>query len=153
MWGRSLQNMFEKIAQIFRMKKRIPHDFVRKTILIVDDNELDRRLVRRTIEKIGHRAVSAENGKIGFQVAKDIQPDLIFADYQMPEQDGADMCKQLKADEDTKDIPIVFLTGVDAPAKVVECFDMGVDNYICKPINPKILTSQIRTIFKECLAS
>jgi two-component system alkaline phosphatase synthesis response regulator PhoP len=53
----------------------------------------------------------------------------------------------------TKDIPIVFLTSVESPKTVIDCFDMGVHNYICKPIKPKLLISQIEMIFKECLTT
>ena len=108
-------------------------------------------LIQKTVEKIGHRVLTAENGKIGFEVAKSEHPDLILSDCRMPELDGVGMVKALKADEETKDIPLVFLTSVDTPSAIIECFDIGALNYMCKPIKPKLLVSQIRTIFAECL--
>lgn len=144
--------MFERILRLFIVKKVRPKDFIQRCILVVDDNEADRMLVQRMVEKMGHRILIAEDGNIGFEMAKAKKPDLILSDCRMPEKDGITMCKQLKGDPETKNIPLVFLTGVDSPATVVECFDMGVENYMCKPINPKILTSQIEIIFKECLA-
>ena len=141
--------MFEKIAQLLGIKGAVNVDLGCRCILIVDDNKSDLMLVRRTVEKMGHRVLTAENGKTGYELAKAEKPDLILSDCRMPEMDGVEMCKRIKEDPETKDIPLVFLTNVDTPKTVIECFDMGVDNYICKPINPKLVAAQIRTIFKE----
>lgn len=142
--------MFGKIARLFGIKEAVQENFVSRRILIVDDNEMDRTLIQKTVEKIGHQVLTAENGKVGYETAKREKPDLILSDCRMPEMDGVDMCKLIKVDDDTKNIPLIFLTGVDTPKNVIECFDMGVENYICKPIQPKILASQIKTIFAEC---
>jgi len=142
--------MFDKIAQFLGIKKNTPENFVRRRILIVDDNEIDLKLIQRTVEKIGHQALLAENGKIGYESVKAERPDLILADCNMPIMDGVDMCKLIKENPDTQNIPLIFLTSVETPGTVVECFDMGIENYICKPIKPKILSAQIKTIFDEC---
>ena len=145
--------MFESIKQLFGGKKGSKDGFINRCVLIVDDNESDRILVQRTIEKMGHRVLMAENGVIGLQIAKAERPDLILSDCRMPEMDGIEMFKRLKDDPDTKDIRLVFLTGVGTPKTVIECFDIGVDNYMCKPINPRLLATQIRTIFDGALPS
>jgi len=145
--------MFEKLTALLGLKPSIDPNFVKRRVLIVDDNEIDRQLIQRTVEKMGHDVLTAPNGKDGFDLAKSARPDLILSDCRMPEMDGVEMCKQLKTDPETKNIPLVFLTSVDTPKTVVECFDIGVENYMCKPINPKLLTSQVRTIFDECFAS
>jgi len=144
--------MFEKIAQFFGIKAAPQEDFIRRRILIVDDNAVDLKLIQKTVEKIGHQALLAEDGKAGYEIAKAEKPDLILSDCRMPQMNGVDMCKLIKEDADTKNIPLVFLTGVDSPKTVIECFEMGVENYICKPIRPKVLRSQIKTIFDECLS-
>jgi CheY-like chemotaxis protein len=145
--------MFEKIARLLGIKKALERNFQSRCILIVDDNEIDLLLIQRTVEKMGHRTLVAKNGKEGVELAKSGKPDLILSDCRMPEMDGVEMCRRIKEDPQTKDIPLVFLTGVEAPATVIECFDMGVDNYICKPINPKLLTNQIQAIFEEHFSS
>lgn len=145
--------MFAKIAQFLGIKSAPQEDFVSRRILIVDDNEIDLKLIQKTVEKIGHQALTAENGKIGYEIAKRDKPDLILSDCRMPEMGGVEMCKHLKNDPDTKNIPLVFLTNVETPKNVIECFNMGVENYICKPIRPKVLTSQIKTIFAECFST
>ena len=141
--------MFEKIFQLLGIKRASKEDFGSRCILIVDDNRADLLLVKRTVEKMGHRVLTADNGKVGFQLAKEEKPDLILSDCCMPEMDGVEMYRQMKEDQEIKNIPLIFLTGVDSPKAVVECFDMGADNYICKPINPKLLAGQITTIFRE----
>ena len=141
--------MFAKIAQFFGIKKDTQEDFVSRRILIVDDNEIDLKLIQKTVEKMGHQAILAENGKIGYEITKAQKPDLILSDCKMPIMDGVDMCKRIKEDPNTQNIPLIFLTCVDTPRNVIECFDMGVENYICKPIKPKILSAQIQTIFNE----
>lgn len=145
--------MLKRITQWLGIRNVSEENFVQRRILIVDDNKTDLLFIQRTVEKIGHQALIAENGKIGFEVAKAEKPDLILTDCRMPEIDGVTMCRMIKEDPDTKEIPVVFLTGVDTPKTVVECFDMGVENYMCKPIRPRLLASQIKTIFEECLAS
>ena len=145
--------MLEKIFQLLGIKKAPKEDFGSRCVLIVDDNRADLLLVQRTVEKMGYQVLAAENGKVGFEVAKKEKPDLILSDCNMPELNGVEMCRQIKEDPETSGIPLIFLTNVDTPKTVVECFDMGVDNYICKPINPKLLAGQITTIFKEQLVS
>ncbi len=145
--------MLEKIFQLLGIKKAPKEDFGSRCVLIVGDNRTDLLLVQRTVEKMGCQVLAAENGKVGFEVAKKEKPDLILSDCNMPELNGVEMCRQIKEDPETSGIPLIFLTNVDTPKTVVECFDMGVDNYICKPINPKLLAGQITTIFKEQLVS
>ncbi len=147
------EDMFEKIKQLFGIKSASGNAAESHCVLIVDDNEGDRLLIQRTIEKMGHRVLTAGTGKAGLEALKTEKPDLILSDCRMPEMDGVAMCKQIKADPATKDIPLVFLTSVETPTTVVECFDMGVDNYMCKPINPKLVTDQIKAIFEEQFSS
>ena len=71
----------------------------------------------------------------------------------MPNMDGVEMCKELRDTEETKDIPVIFLTGDKSPSKVVDCFDLNADNYMCKPINAKVLMTQIEDILTEHLPS
>ena len=145
--------MFDKIVQFMGIKRTSEDKFVSRSILVVDDNETDLILVQRAVEKMGHRVLTAKDGETGFQIAKAEKPDLILSDCRMPEMSGVEMFKRIKEAPETRNIPLVFLTGADTPAMVIECFDVGADNYMCKPINAKLLTAQIKTIFEEYLAS
>ena len=145
--------MFDKIASLLGIRKSQPAHFKSRRVLVVDDSKSDLLLIKRTVERMGHQVFTAENGKSGLEIARKEKPDLILSDCNMPEMDGVRMCKEIKDDPQVKNIPLIFLTGVDTPSTVIECFDMGVDNYIGKPINPKLLADQITKIFEERPAS
>lgn len=126
--------------------------FKNHKILIVDDNEVDRKLIAKTLDKMGCIVLTAVDGEIGLHLALSEKPDLILSDNQMPNMDGLTMCKELRENEETRNIPVIFLTGNTSPAMVVDCFDMvNVDNYMCKPINTKVLLTQIEDILSEHL--
>lgn len=129
-----------------------PKKFNRHKVLIVDDNEVDRKLIAKTLDKMGCVVLTASDGEIGLHMALSEKPDLILSDCQMPHMDGLTMCKELRENEETRDIPVIFLTGNNSPAMVVDCFGMvNVDNYMCKPINAKVLIGQIEDILNEHL--
>ncbi len=137
--------MFDKI---FGSKKSSRPPVSRK-ILIVDDNEIDRKVIQSTLEKAGYSTIQAENGQIGLQKAKQENPDLIFLDCQMPVMDGLTMCKKLKEEDDFKNIPVIFLTALDTPRNIIDCFEVDAENYLSKPISPKILTQQVKFILEQ----
>ena len=118
-------------------------------ILIVDDNEIDLKIIRKALEGEGYNVIQAENGKVGLEMALTHKPDLIFLDCQMPVMDGLEMCKQLKDDPAGENIPVVFLTALDTPRNIIDCFEVDAENYLSKPISPKILTNQVRLILEE----
>ena len=137
-------NFFDKITG-----KKEDWPFANRTILVVDDNEVDRKIIVHALKDLGCKVMQAENGSEGYVKALSHRPDLILSDCNMPHMDGVEMCRQIKEDDKTKDIPIIFLTGVDSPRNVVECFSLEAENFMCKPINPKALTDQIRHILSE----
>ncbi|MBP9854042.1 MAG: response regulator [Candidatus Omnitrophica bacterium] len=129
-----------------------PKKFNNHKVLIVDDNPLDRKLVAKTMEKMGCKVLTAVDGEIGLHLALAEKPDLILSDYDMPHMDGLTMCKELRANQETQDIPVIFLSGSATPGNIVDIFDVSnVDNYICKPINSKVLIHQIEDIFNKHL--
>jgi CheY-like chemotaxis protein len=134
--------MFENL---FKSKKK----HMNVTILIVDDSEIDRKLIFKALEGEGYRLVQAENGELGLQTALRENPDLIFLDCQMPVMDGLTMCKKLKENSRTKTIPVVFLTALDTPRNIIDCFEVDAENYLSKPISPKILVNQVKLILQE----
>jgi response regulator RpfG family c-di-GMP phosphodiesterase len=142
-------NMLKKIIDIFSGNRIRKNLYSHRCILIVDDNELDRTVIRSTLEKLGCRILLAENGEIGYQIAVTEKPDLILSDCRMPHMDGIEMFKRIKKHAETKNIPFIYLTGVDTPKNIVDCFELGAENYMCKPINRRLLTSQIEMILKE----
>jgi CheY-like chemotaxis protein len=140
--------MLQKILDFF--KKTSPFKTLAgKTILVVDDNEVERTFISRTLQKQGCRVLTAVDGQAGLVAAQNERPDLIILDFVMPNLNGRDTCQRLKANSETKRIPVVFLTGSVAAANVVECYDVGADYYLNKPIGADMLIKQIDMTFQE----
>jgi C4-dicarboxylate-specific signal transduction histidine kinase len=118
--------------------------FQKKTILVVDDEPLNRKLVRRLLTHDGYQVVEAPDGKVALELAQS-GPDLILLDIMMPVLDGIETCRRLKDDPVTRDIPVIFLSALpDADIKVTG-FRVGGLDYISKPFNREELLSRIRT--------
>ena len=145
--------MLEFLKKVLSRDNTEMGEFANKTVLIVDDNPVDRKIIEKTLTKLGCRVLLAEDGEKGLQMAISQNPDIILSDCNMPKMDGVEMCLKLREHERTRDVPVIFLTGVNSPKKVVECFELEAYNYMCKPINSKILSSQIKEILQEHLIS
>ncbi|MBF0248617.1 MAG: response regulator [Alphaproteobacteria bacterium] len=112
-------------------------------ILTVDDDAQVRKLIERFLVAKGHEVVTAENGEQGVAVAKGERPDLIIMDLNMPVMDGFGATRALKADPDTKHIPILVLTAEDAMSSYDAIYDAGADGYLAKPIKFPALLARI----------
>ena len=121
--------------------KQPPHD--PKIILVVDDTDADRHLSQKILEKQGLKTIAATNGRMGVSMARDYRPNLILMDYMMPELNGIEACRILKNDPKTRSIPIIFLTSLDTPHSVVECFEQGADIFLTKPVKTNDLIKQV----------
>lgn len=115
------------------------------TILILEDDEGVRLPLVDLLEANGYNVLTAENGKIGLQKARDENPDLIVSDIMMPEMDGIAVFEALQNDPITAIIPFIFLTAKTDPADVREGLGLGADDYITKPFESNELLDAIRT--------
>jgi adenylate cyclase len=113
-------------------------------ILIVDDTAENRDVLRGLLESFA-TLYMAKNGAQAIKLATKRLPDLILLDIMMPEMDGYEVCQILKSDQNTKDIPIVFVTAKGEMEDEQKGLDMGAVDYITKPIKPSILLSRVRT--------
>lgn len=136
------------LGKLFGLNKADQKKSVYK-ILIVDDNEIDRKIIQKALQGAGHLTVLAENGQLGLEAAKKEHPDLIFLDCQMPVMDGLTVCKKLKEEDELKNTPVVFLTALDTPRNIIDCFEVDAENYLSKPISPKILVQQVKAVLEE----
>ena len=134
--------IFEKIFHKAPDNKQIK-------ILIIEDSEVDQKLVSSTVTRGGYTALSAYEGNAGYLMAKENRPDLIILDYNLPDINGPVVCKMLKNEPTTKDIPVLFLTSMDTPGSIINCYEEGGENYLSKPINAKFLLEQINIALKE----
>ncbi|SIS96706.1 response regulator [Insolitispirillum peregrinum] len=115
------------------------------TILVVDDTPDNLRLMGALL-KDRYRVKVARDGLRGLEIAATHpQPDLILLDVMMPEIDGFDVCRRLKADAGTRDIPVIFLTAKSEAADEQQGFDLGAVDYITKPISPPTLLARVDT--------
>jgi diguanylate cyclase (GGDEF)-like protein len=104
-----------------------------KNILVVDDTPDNLRVLSASLTERGYRVRCVKNGAMALVTAKKVPPDLILLDIKMPEMDGYQVCEQLKADEHTRDIPIIFLSALDDVFDKVKAFQVGGVDYITKP--------------------
>jgi len=121
---------------------------VRKSILVVDDDEGLQKTIKRILLSNGYSVLSALTGERGIQVAKLQNPNLIILDVLLPGMKGREVCKRLKNDDATKNIPVVFLTAKDSPDDVEAEKAAGGLMHITKPVNAKILVAEIRRVIR-----
>ncbi len=118
-------------------------------ILVVDDNDDDRRLLRCIIENNGHQAIEAEDGLDGLRMAKIHSPDLIISDALMPVMDGFQFLRAIKEDERLRHIPFIFYSAVYRADKDVDlAIALGAEAYIIKPKEPADLWGEVEIILQ-----
>ena len=114
-----------------------------KTILIIEDNELNMKLVRSLLQLEKYRILEAENAEKGIQLARDHQPDLILMDIQLPGMDGLKATELISNDETLKDIPILALTSYAMEGDKEKAVAVGCVGYITKPIDTRRFSKTI----------
>ena len=117
-------------------------------VLIVDDNPLNLQVLGNTLRKNGYKLAAAKSGPEALDFLQKKLPDLILLDIMMPEMDGYEVCKKLKEDENTKKIPVIFLTARTDTDSIVRGFEAGGVDYVVKPFNPAELLARVKTQIK-----
>jgi len=117
----------------------------KSTVLIVDDVRENIQVLGNFLEKQNIEIAATNNSQKAIQIANQITIDLILLDIMMPEMDGFDVCKALKASDKTKDIPIIFITAKTETEDIVTAFELGGVDYIMKPINEKEVLARVLT--------
>jgi PleD family two-component response regulator len=115
------------------------------TVLVVDDNPKNVQVLGTILMDAKYRVAVANNGAMVFEVLKKLRPDLILLDIMMPEMDGYEVCRRLKADPGTHEIPIIFLTAKTETDDIVKGFDLGAADFITKPFRAKELLARVHT--------
>jgi len=116
------------------------------TILIVDDNPINIKfLLHFLANKVGFRILVANNGQSALQIVSQAVPDLILLDVMMPGIDGFQVCEQLKSEERTRDIPLIFMTALDRTEDKIKAFRLGAADYMTKPLQPEELLARVTT--------
>ena len=113
-------------------------------VLLVDDNTTNLQLLNETLDGLGYKLLIAKNGKTALTIAQKARPSLILLDIMMPEMDGYEVCRRLKADEATRHIPIIFITALVDQDDEAKGLSMGAVDYLTKPINPELVRARVR---------
>jgi len=104
-------------------------------ILVIDDDELVRKALKRSLKLYGFKVLPAKDGQTGLTLAQQKRPALILLDWTMPGMDGLEVLAELKHNRKTEDIPVFMLTGRDIIADLDLAFEIGADDYITKPLD------------------
>jgi len=121
----------------------------RKTILVVDDEQDIVEFISYNLEKEGFNVASANNGKQALEQTLKLHPDLILLDVMMPEMDGIETCEEIRKNPEVSNTVIAMLTARAESYSQIAGFDAGADDYIIKPIRPKVLVSRIKALLKR----
>lgn len=111
-------------------------------VLIVDDVEVNRFVLRNIIEEMGYKPILAENGIQALKVLQRCIPELILLDISMPEMDGYEFTQIVKGDVNTREIPIIFISAYDEVDEIVKGFELGGEDYITKPFIPEVVKAR-----------
>src|SRR5215475_13270548 len=120
------------------------HD-AQKSIVIVDDTPENLRLLTQILSEQGYRVRSAPNGERALATVRKERPDLILLDIVMPEMDGYEVCRQLKADPERQDIPVIFISALNEVFDKVTAFSIGAVDYITKPFQIEEVLARVHT--------
>ena len=120
-----------------------------KHILIVEDDEDIRELVKFNLTREGWRVTEAESGEEAIRKAGAAVPDLVLLDLMLPGIDGLEVCRTLRAEPRTAGIPIVMLTAKSEESDVVAGLELGADDYLTKPFSPRVLVSHLRAVLRR----
>jgi len=132
-----------------RKRVGVSKDMAREKILVVDDEADILELVKYNLEKEGYRVKCAKSGEQALSKAGEDPPDLIVLDLMLPGMDGLDVCRKLKSDLRTANMPIVMLTAKTEDADIVTGLELGADDYVTKPFSPRVLAARIKAALRR----
>jgi two-component system phosphate regulon response regulator PhoB len=121
----------------------------KEQILVVEDEEDILALVHYNLAKEGYRVTCATSGEEGLKTARTNPPDLILLDLMLPGINGLEVCRALKKEEHTRDVPVVMVTAKGEESDVVIGLELGADDYVTKPFSPRILISRVRAVLRR----
>jgi CheY-like chemotaxis protein len=118
------------------------------TILVVDDNQQNLELLQAYLEDVDCQAVPARDGLEALEIIAKDPPDLILLDVMMPKMSGFEVCKRIKNDPKTTDIPVIMVTALNEFGDIERAIDSGTDDFLSKPVNKLELLTRIKTMLK-----
>ena len=120
-----------------------------ENILAVEDDEDILELLKYNLAKEGYRVTAVTSGEEGLQLAHSTTPDLILLDLMLPGVDGLEVCRRLKLDAKTRQVPIIMLTAKGEEADIVTGLELGAEDYITKPFSTRVLLARVRAVLRR----
>jgi len=121
---------------------------MRDKILVVDDTETMRSFYRLLLDSQGYEVEAAQDGVEALQMVRSSTPDLVLMDLVMPNMDGIECCRQIKAREDSRDVKVVMVTSRSEYTRISEAFAAGCDDYVVKPVDRTELMLKVKELLK-----
>ena len=121
----------------------------KKLILAIDDEKDILKLVQYNLEREGHQVLCSKTGEEGLETARLKKPDLIILDLMLPGMDGLEVCKLLRSNKETKNIPILMLTAKTSEVDQILGLELGAADYVSKPFSVKVLSARVKNIFRN----
>ena len=118
-------------------------------LLVVDDNKVNRLLLSRTLEQLGHRVSTAENGVVALSRLREEPYDLMLLDMEMPEMDGFTVLEHLARDLKLRDVPVIVTSSLEGVAHVARCIELGAEDYLHKPVNGVLLKARVASSLEK----
>ncbi len=118
-------------------------------ILIIEDEEDIRALVKYNLQREGFAALEAESGEQGLILVERAAPDLILLDLMLPGKDGLEICRILKRNERTRNVPVVMMTARGEESDIITGLELGAEDYVVKPFSPKVLTARVKAVLRR----
>jgi two-component system phosphate regulon response regulator PhoB len=119
------------------------------TVLLIEDEEDVRDLLRLHLKKAGFRVLQAADGLAGLKLARERRPDVVVLDLMLPEMRGEDVCRQLKQGEATAPMAVIMLTAKAGPRERVAGLELGADDYVTKPFSPRELVLRVQAVLRR----
>ncbi len=121
----------------------------KESVLVVDDEEDILELVKYNLGREGYKVSTVGSGETALRAARARTPDLIVLDLMLPGVDGLEVCRVLKADPQTRDIPILMMSAKGEEADIVTGLELGADDYVTKPFSPRVLVARVRALLRR----
>ncbi len=121
----------------------------KESILVVEDEEDIRELLKYNLEKEGYQVFVTATGEEAMRAVRDRSPDLVLLDLMLPGMDGLEVCRKLKGDSQAGHLPIIMLTAKGEEADIVTGLELGADDYVTKPFSPRVLLARLRAVLRR----
>ena len=129
-------------------KKAVKEQKKTPVILVVDDNQQNLELLQAYLEDMDCKTLPAHGGAEALEIIADDPPDLILLDVMMPKMSGFEVCKRIKSNPKTTDIPVIMVTALNEFGDIERGIDSGTDDFVSKPVNKLELLTRVRTMLK-----